>query len=226
MVKSENSRLQNSGIGYNGRINQATWLVRLEATSFHPHKTNEDQTMKTFKLKSSAQRQAKKDGIDKVHWGKCIKEVDGKWVLYTLEEVARLEAESEAFKQAMTGSKIARPAKAEATKARAEARAKARVKAEAKKVSRLAKAKAEAKPKPARPAGTYVGTGVRGLTYGAARIAIEKPIGEFVKGLILDGLANKEIYDEIVRVYGEDYAAGKKWYAGWYRHDMKKRGLI
>lgn len=172
--------------------------------------------MKTFKLKSSAQRQAKKDGIDKVHWGKCIKEVDGKWVLYTLEEVARLEAESEAFKQSMTGSKTARPAKAKATK----------VKAEAKKVSRLAKAKAEAKPKPARPAGTYVGTGIRGLTYGAARIAIEKPIGEFVKGLILEGLSNKEIYDEIVRVYGEDYAAGKKWYAGWYRHDMKKRELI
>lgn len=172
--------------------------------------------MKTFKLKSSAQRQAKKDSIDKVHWGKCIKEVDGKWVLYTLEEVARLEAESEAFKQSMTGSKTARPAKAKATK----------VKAEAKKVSRLAKAKAEAKPKPARPVGTYVGTGIRGLTYGAARIAIEKPIGEFVKGLILDGLSNKEIYDKIVRVYGEDYAAGKKWYAGWYRHDMKKRGLI
>lgn len=177
--------------------------------------------MKTFKLKSSAQRQAKKDGTDKVHWGKCIKEVDGKWVLYTLEEVAQLEAESEAFKQSMTGSKTARPAKA---KARAEAKAEAAPKA--KKVSRLAKAKAEAKPKPARPVGTYVGTGIRGLTYGAARIAIEKPIGEFVKGLILEGLSNKEIYDEIVRVYGEDYAAGKKWYAGWYRHDMKKRGLI
>lgn len=175
--------------------------------------------MKTFKLKSSAQRQAKKDGIDKVHWGKCIKEVDGKWVLYTLEEVARLEAESEAFKQSMTGSKTARPAKSEA-------KAKAKAAPKAKKVSRLAKAKAEAKPKPARPVGTYVGTGIRGLTYGAARIAIEKPIGEFVKGLILDGLSNKEIYEEIVRVYGEDYAAGKKWYAGWYRHDMKKRGLI
>lgn len=213
MVKSENSRLQNSGIGYNGRINQATWLVQTEATSFHTHKTNEDQTMKTFKLKSSAQRQAKKDGIDKVHWGKCIKEVDDKWVLYTLEEVAQLEAESEAFKQSMIGSKTAHPAKAEAAP-------------KAKKVSRLAKAKAEAKPKPARLVGTYVGTGVRGLTFGAALIAIEKPIGEFVKGLILDGLTNKEIYDEIVRVYGKDYAAGKKWYAGWYRHDMKKRGLI
>ena len=175
--------------------------------------------MKTFKLKSSAQRQAKKDGIDKVHWGKCIKEVGGKWVLYTLEELAQLEAKSEAFKQSMTGSKTAHPAKSEA-KAKAEAAPKAN------KVSRLAKAKAEVKPKPARPAGTYIGTGIRGLTYGAARIAIEKPIGEFVKGLILEGLSNKEIYDKIVRVYGEDYAAGKKWYAGWYRHDMKKRGLI
>lgn len=173
--------------------------------------------MKTFKLKSSAQRQAKKDGIDKVHWGKCIKEVGGKWVLYTLEELAQLEAKSEAFKQSMTGSKTAHPAKSEA---KAEAAPKAN------KVSRLAKAKAEVKPKPARPAGTYIGTGIRGLTYGAARIAIEKPIGEFVKGLILEGLSNKEIYDKIVRVYGEDYAAGKKWYAGWYRHDMKKRGLI
>ena len=171
--------------------------------------------MKTFKLKSSAQRQAKKDGIDKVHWDKYIKEVAGKWVLYTLEELAQLEVESEAFKQSMTGSKTAHPVKAEAAPI-----------TKAKKVSRLAKAKAEAKSKPARPVGTYVGTGIRGLTYGAARIAIEKPIGEFVKGLILDGLTNKEIYEEIVRVYGEDYAAGKKWYAGWYRHDMKKRGLI
>ena len=178
--------------------------------------------MKTFKLKSSAQRQAKKDGIDKVHWGKCIKEVDGKWVLYTLEEIAQLEAESEAFKQSMTGSKTARPAKAEAAPKAAPA---------TKKISRLAKKTADktvkkAAKQPSRPAGTYIGTGVRGLTYGAARIAIEKPIGEFVKGLILEGLSNKEIYEEIVRVYGEDYAAGKKWYAGWYRHDMKKRGLI
>lgn len=182
--------------------------------------------MKTFKLKSSAQRQAKKDGIDKVHWGKCIKEVDGKWVLYTLEEIARLEAESEAFKQAMTGSKTARPAKAETARP-------AKAEAAPKKVSRLAKKTAKKSAptekvakQPSRPVGTYVGTGVRGLTFGAARIAIEKPIGEFVKGLILDGLSNKEIYDKIVGAYGEDYAAGKKWYAGWYRHDMKKRGLI
>ena len=174
--------------------------------------------MKTFKLKSSAQRQAKKDGTDKVHWGKCIKEVDGKWVLYTLEEVAQLEAESEAFKQSMTGSKTA-PKKASRL---AKKTAGKTVKKTVKKVARTEKVAKQ----PSRPAGTYVGTGIRGLTYGAARIAIEKPIGEFVKGLILDGLTNKEIYDEIVRVYGEDYAAGKKWYAGWYRYDMKKRGLI
>lgn len=174
--------------------------------------------MKTFKLKSSAQRQAKKDGIDKVHWGKCIKEVDDKWVLYTPEELTQLEAESEAFKQAMTGSKAA-PKKASRL---AKKTADKTVKKTVKKVAHTEKVAKQS----SRPAGTYVGTGVRGLTYGATRIAIEKPIGEFVKGLILEGLSNKEIYEEIVRVYGEDYAAGKKWYAGWYRHDMKKRGLI
>ena len=174
--------------------------------------------MKTFKLKSSAQRQAKKDGTDKVHWGKCIKEVDGKWVLYTLEELAQLEAESEAFKQSMIGSKTA-PKKASRL---AKKTADKTVKKTAKKVAHTEKVAKQ----PSSQAGTYVGTGIRGLTYGAARIAIEKPIGEFVKGLILEGLSNKEIYEEIVRVYGEDYAAGKKWYAGWYRHDMKKRGHI
>ena len=139
--------------------------------------------MKSFKLKSSAQRQAKKDGIDKALWTKHIAQVDGRWVLYTAEELAAAEKSKKAAEKAASTLKAA-------------------------------------------PASEYVGTGVRGLTRGAARIAIEKPIGKFVSDLILKGLSNKEIYEEMVEEYGAQYAAGKKWYAGWYRHDMKKKGLI
>jgi hypothetical protein len=154
--------------------------------------------MKTFKLKSSAQRQAKKDGIDKALWTKHIVQVDGRWVLYTAEELAAAEKAASTEKSAPAKKTI-------------------------KKSSPIEKA---APAKKSAPANEYVGTGVRGLTRGAARIAIEKPIGKFVSDLILKGLSNKEIYEEMVEEYGAQYAAGKKWYAGWYRHDMKKKGLI
>jgi hypothetical protein len=159
--------------------------------------------MKTFKLKSSAQRQAKKDGIDKALWTKHIVQVDGRWVLYTAEELAAAEKSKKAAEKAASTEKTA-PAK--------------------KTIKKVAEKAAPVKK--TAPASEYVGTGVRGLTRGAARIAIEKPIGKFVSDLILKGLSNKEIYEEMVEEYGAQYAAGKKWYAGWYRHDMKKKGLI
>lgn len=162
--------------------------------------------MKSFKLKSSAQRQAKKDGIDKALWTKHIVQIDGRWVLYTAEEVAAAEKSKKAAEKAASTEKTA-PAKKTIKKA-------------------ASTEKAAEKPKKSAPASEYVGTGVRGLTRGAARIAIEKPIGKFVSDLILKGLSNKEIYEEMVEEYGAQYAAGKKWYAGWYRHDMKKKGLI
>lgn len=155
--------------------------------------------MKSFKLKSSAQRQAKKDGIDKALWTKHIVQIDGRWVLYTAEELAAAEKAASTEKTAPAKKTIKKAASTE---------------------------KAAEKPKKAAPASEYVGTGVRGLTRGAARIAIEKPIGKFVSDLIMKGLSNKEIYEEMVEEYGAQYAAGKKWYAGWYRHDMKKKGLI
>ena len=160
--------------------------------------------MKSFKLKSSAQRQAKKDGIDKALWTKHIVQIDGRWVLYTAEELAAAEKSKKAAEKS---AEKAAPAKKTIKKS-----------APTDKVAE--------KPKKAAPASEYVGTGVRGLTRGAARIAIEKPIGKFVSDLILKGLSNKEIYEEMVEEYGAQYAAGKKWYAGWYRHDMKKKGLI
>ena len=162
--------------------------------------------MKSFKLKSSAQRQAKKDGIDKALWTKHIVQVDGRWVLYTAEELAAAEKSKKAAEKAASTEKTA-PAKKTIKKA-------------------ASTEKAAEKPKKTAPASEYVGTGVRGLTRGAARIAIEKPIGKFVSDLILKGLSNKEIYEEMVEEYGAQYAAGKKWYAGWYRHDMKKKGII
>ena len=162
--------------------------------------------MKSFKLKSSAQRQAKKDGIDKALWTKHIVQIDGRWVLYTAEELAAAEKSKKAAEKSASTEKAA-PAKKTIKKS-----------APTDKVAE--------KPKKAAPASEYVGTGVRGLTRGAARIAIEKPIGKFVSDLILKGLSNKEIYEEMVEEYGAQYAAGKKWYAGWYRHDMKKKGLI
>ena len=179
--------------------------------------------MKTFKLKSSAQRQAKKDGIDKALWTKHIVQVDGRWVLYTAEELAAAEKSKKAAEKSAPIEKSAPAKKTIKKSASTEKSKKAAEKAAEKAAPTL---KAAEKPKKAATASEYVGTGVRGLTRGAARIAIEKPIGEFVKNLILEGLSNKEIYEEIVRVYGEDYAAGKKWYAGWYRHDIKKKGLI
>lgn len=162
--------------------------------------------MKSFKLKSSAQRQAKKDGIDKALWTKHIIQIDGRWVLYTAEELAAAEKSKKAAEKAAATEKTA-PAKKTIKKS-------------------ASTDKAAEKPKKSAPASEYVGTGVRGLTRGAARIAIEKPIGKFVSDLILKGLSNKEIYEEMVEEYGAQYAAGKKWYAGWYRHDMKKKGLI
>ena len=161
--------------------------------------------MKSFKLKSSAQRQAKKDGIDKALWTKHIVQIDGRWVLYTAEELAAAEKSKKAAEKAASTEKAA-PAK--------------------KLIKKSAEKAAPAKKLIKKSASEYVGTGVRGLTRGAARIAIEKPIGKFVSDLILKGLSNKEIYEEMVEEYGAQYAAGKKWYAGWYRHDMKKKGLI
>ena len=163
--------------------------------------------MKTFKLKSSAQRQAKKDGIDKALWTKHIVQIDGRWVLYTAEELAAAEKSKKAAEKAASTEKSA-PAKKTIKKSTP--------------VEKTAPAKKTIK----KSASEYVGTGVRGLTRGAARIAIEKPIGKFVSDLIMKGLSNKEIYEEMVEEYGAQYAAGKKWYAGWYRHDMKKKGII
>lgn len=182
--------------------------------------------MKTFKLKSSAQRQAKKDGIDKALWTKHIAQIDGRWVLYTAEELAAAEKSKKAAEKSAPIEKSAPTKKTIKKSAPIEKSEKA---APAKKTIKKAAAstlKAAEKPKKAAPASEYVGTGVRGLTRGAARIAIEKPIGKFVSDLILKGLSNKEIYEEMVKEYGAQYAAGKKWYAGWYRHDMKKKGLI
>ena len=170
--------------------------------------------MKTFKLKSSAQRQAKKDGIDKALWTKHIVQVDGRWVLYTAEELAAAEKAASTEKSAPAKKTIKKSSPIEKA---------APAKKTIKKSSPIEKA---APAKKSAPANEYVGTGVRGLTRGAARIAIEKPIGKFVSDLILKGLSNKEIYEEMVEEYGAQYAAGKKWYAGWYRHDMKKKGLI
>ena len=198
MVNSENSGLQDSGICYNDHINQA--LVDTDKN------LTRTKTMKSFKLKSSAQRQAKKDGIDKALWTKHIVQVDGRWVLYTAEELAAAEKSKKAAEKAASTEKTA-PAKKTIKKS-------------------ASTEKTAEKPKKSAPASEYVGTGVRGLTRGAARIAIEKPIGKFVSDLILKGLSNKEIYEEMVEEYGAQYAAGKKWYAGWYRHDMKKKGLI
>lgn len=178
--------------------------------------------MKSFKLKSSAQRQAKKDGIDKALWTKHIVQIDGRWVLYTAEELAAAEKSKKAAEKAASTEKTA-PAKKTIKKSTPIEKT-----APAKKTIKKAASteKAAEKPKKAAPASEYVGTGVRGLTRGAARIAIEKPIGKFVSDLIMKGLSNKEIYEEMVEEYGAQYAAGKKWYAGWYRHDMKKKGLI
>ena len=212
MVISENSGLQDSGICYNDHINQA--LVDTDK------KLNEDQTMKSFKLKSSAQRQAKKDGIDKALWTKHIVQIDGRWVLYTAEELAAAEKSKKATEKAASTEKAAPAKKLIKKSAEKAAPAKKTIKKSA------PTDKVAEKPKKAAPASEYVGTGVRGLTRGAARIAIEKPIGKFVSDLILKGLSNKEIYEEMVEEYGAQYAAGKKWYAGWYRHDMKKKGLI
>lgn len=212
MVISENSGLQDSGICYNDHINQA--LVDTDK------KLNEDQTMKSFKLKSSAQRQAKKDGIDKALWTKHIVQIDGRWVLYTAEELAAAEKSKKAAEKAASTEKAAPAKKLIKKSAEKAAPAKKTIKKSA------PTDKVAEKPKKAAPASEYVGTGVRGLTRGAARIAIEKPIGKFVSDLILKGLSNKEIYEEMVEEYGAQYAAGKKWYAGWYRHDMKKKGLI
>lgn len=209
---SENSGLQDSGICYNDHINQA--LVDTDK------KLNEDQTMKSFKLKSSAQRQAKKDGIDKALWTKHIVQIDGRWVLYTAEELAAAEKSKKATEKAASTEKAAPAKKLIKKSAEKAAPAKKTIKKSA------PTDKVAEKPKKAAPASEYVGTGVRGLTRGAARIAIEKPIGKFVSDLILKGLSNKEIYEEMVEEYGAQYAAGKKWYAGWYRHDMKKKGLI
>lgn len=180
--------------------------------------------MKSFKLKSSAQRQAKKDGIDKALWTKHIVQIDGRWVLYTAEELAAAEKSKKAAEKAASTEKAA-PAKKTIKKSTEKTVEKS---APAKKTIKKAAStkKAAEKPKKSAPASEYVGTGVRGLTRGAARIAIEKPIGKFVSDLILKGLSNKEIYEEMVEEYGAQYAAGKKWYAGWYRHDMKKKGLI
>ena len=176
--------------------------------------------MKSFKLKSSAQRQAKKDGIDKALWTKHIVQIDGRWVLYTAEELAAAEKSKKAAEKSASTEKAAPAKKLIKKSAEKAAPAKKTIKKSA------PTDKVAEKPKKAAPASEYVGTGVRGLTRGAARIAIEKPIGKFVSDLILKGLSNKEIYEEMVEEYGAQYAAGKKWYAGWYRHDMKKKGLI
>lgn len=180
--------------------------------------------MKSFKLKSSAQRQAKKDGIDKALWTKHIVQVDGRWVLYTAEELAAAEKSKKAAEKAASTEKTAPAKKTIKKSAEKTVSTEKTIKKVAKKAASTEKA-AE-KPKKSAPASEYVGTGIRGLTRGAARIAIEKPIGKFVSDLIMKGLSNKEIYEEMVEEYGAQYAAGKKWYAGWYRHDMKKKGLI
>lgn len=180
--------------------------------------------MKSFKLKSSAQRQAKKDGIDKALWTKHIVQIDGRWVLYTAEELAVAEKSKKAAEKTASTEKTAPAKKTIKKSAEKTVSTEKTIKKVAKKAASTEKA-AE-KPKKSAPASEYVGTGVRGLTRGAARIAIEKPIGKFVNDLILKGLSNKEIYEEMVEEYGAQYAAGKKWYAGWYRHDMKKKGLI
>lgn len=180
--------------------------------------------MKTFKLKSSAQRQAKKDGIDKALWTKHIAQIDGRWVLYTAEELAAAEKSKKAAEKAASTEKAAPAKKTIKKSAEKTVSTEKTIKKVAKKAASIEKSAENLKKSAS--ASEYVGTGVRGLTRGAARIAIERPIGKFVSDLILKGLSNKEIYEEMVEEYGAQYAAGKKWYAGWYRHDMKKKGII